>query len=234
MDVLALHLADQLGATGEVAPLVRAAGLQHAAVVAEQLQVVHALQDLVAELRVADALVGIQAGGNGVLAEHGADAVVLADLAQEVDGAQGRGPVEVVDHACGIVALEAQEAADLGLQVAHPLGHGVLGVQGPFGRRPRITDQPGGAAHESQRLVAGQLEPAHQEQLDQVAQVQARRGGIEAAVIRDGVAGEELFQLRLVGGDVDKAAPLQLLPDIGEAGVVLLGSRSLSWDTNLS
>ena len=62
VDVLALDLADEVGAAGEVAPLVRAAGLQHAAVVAEQLQVVHALQDLVAELRVADALVGVQAG----------------------------------------------------------------------------------------------------------------------------------------------------------------------------
>ena len=67
VDVLALNLADELGAAGEVAPLIRAAGLQDAAVVAEQLQVVHALQDLVAEFRVADAFVGTQAGGDGVL-----------------------------------------------------------------------------------------------------------------------------------------------------------------------
>ena len=75
--------------------------------------------------------------------------------------------------------------------------------------------------------MAGQLDPAHEQQLDQVAQVQARRGRIEAAVIRHGVAGEELFELRLIRGDVDKAAPFQLLPDIGKAGVVLLGIENI-------
>ena len=56
-----LDAADQVGAAGEVAPLVAAAGLEHAAVVAVELQEVHALQDLVAELGVADALVGVEA-----------------------------------------------------------------------------------------------------------------------------------------------------------------------------
>ena len=75
--------------------------------------------------------------------------------------------------------------------------------------------------------MAGELEPAHEQQLDQVAQVQARRRRIEAAVIRHGVTGEELLELRLIRGDVDKAAPFQLLPDIGEAGVVLLGIENI-------
>ena len=120
-----------------------------------------------------------------------------------------------------------RKRSDLGLQVAHPLGDGLLGVEGAFRRRTRIADQARGAAHESERLVAGQLEPAHEQQLHQVAQVQARRGRIEAAVIRDRVAGEQLFELRLIRGDVDKAAPFQLLPDIGKAGVVLLGIENI-------
>ncbi len=68
-----------------------------------------------------------------------------------------------------------------------------------------------------------ELQTAHEQELDQVAQVQARRGGVESAVIGDGVTGEELFQFLFIGGDVDQSAPLQLLPDIGEGGVVLLG-----------
>jgi hypothetical protein len=71
--------------------------------------------------------------------------------------------------------------------------------------------------------VAGELQAPHEEKLDQVPQVQARCRGVEPAVIRDRVSGEEFLQFHLVGGDVDEAAPFELLPDVGEAGVVLLG-----------
>ncbi len=104
-------------------------------------QVVQSLQDLVAELGVADALVGVEARADGILLEHRADAVVLADVAQEVDRAQRRGPVEVVDDAGGVVALEAQEALDLRAQVADPLGDGLLRVQRALGGRPRVADR---------------------------------------------------------------------------------------------
>ena len=56
-----LGAVDEVGAAGEVAPLVAAAGLQHAAVLPVELEEVEALQDLVAELGVADALVGVEA-----------------------------------------------------------------------------------------------------------------------------------------------------------------------------
>ena len=52
--------------------------------------------------------------------------------------------------------------------------------------------------------------------------MEAGSGGIEAAIVRDRSAGEELFQLCFVGGDVDQATPLKLLPDVGKGGVVLL------------
>ena len=70
--------------------------------------------------------------------------------------------------------------------------------------------------------MAGQLQPAHEEQLDQVSQVEARRGGIEPAIVRNRPAGEEFFKLCLVGGHVDQATPFQLLPYVGKSGVVLL------------
>ncbi|MCY1218686.1 hypothetical protein D9M72_306350 [compost metagenome] len=223
MHVLALHLADKFGTAGEVAPLVRAAGLQDTAVVTEELEVVHALQDLVAELGVTDALIRTETGGNGILAEHGADPEVLADFAKEIDGAKRGSPVEVIDHPGGVVAVKAQEAAHLGLKVPDPFGNGVLGVQGAFRRRPRITDQAGGSAYQAQRLVAGELKAAHQEQLHEVAQVQAGSGWIEPAVIGDRVPGEQLFQFHFISGYVDQAAPVELLPDVGKGRIVLLG-----------
>ena len=70
----------------------------------------------------------------------------------------GRGPVQVVDHPGGVVALEAEEALDLGLQFADPFGDGLRGVQDAFGRLPRITDQARGTAHQPEGLVAGQLD----------------------------------------------------------------------------
>ena len=54
------------------------------------------------------------------------------------------------------------------------------------------------------------------EQLHEVAQVQARRGRVEPAVVRDRLAGEQLVQRGLVGRDVHEAAPDELLPDVLE------------------
>ena len=88
---------------------------------------------------------------------------------------------------------------------------------------PRVADEPGRAADEPERLVAGELDAAHREQLHEVAEVQARRGRVESAVVRDRLAREQLFQRGLVGGDVHEAAPDELLPDVVERGVVVLG-----------
>ncbi|KAG7666465.1 hypothetical protein KSW81_008414 [Nannochloris sp. 'desiccata'] len=125
-----LGFAHEVDAAREIAPLVAAAGLQHAAVVEVQAPKVEALQDLVAELGVADALVAVEARAHGVFLEHRADAVVLADVAQELDRAHRRRPVEVVDELRGIRPLEGEEARHLALQVAHPFRDHGLVVQG--------------------------------------------------------------------------------------------------------
>ena len=170
----ALRLAHQFGAGGEVAPLVGAARLQRAAVAAEQLEVVHALQHLVAELGVRDALVGVEAARDGVLGDHGAEPEVLAHVAQQLDRGHVLGPVEVVDHARGVVALEGHVRLDLRADALHPLVDEVHGVEHAVALILGVADEAGGAAHEQQRLVAGVLEPTHGEDLHEVADVQAR------------------------------------------------------------
>ena len=105
-------------------------------------------------------------------------------------------------------------------QVADPLGDGLLGVQRALGGRARVADESGGSADESERPVPGELQPAHQQQLDEVAEVQARRRRVEAAVVRDRIAREQLAQSRLIGGDVHEAAPDDLVPDVLERRVV--------------
>src|SRR5699024_11402404 len=176
---------DQLHAGEQVAPLVVAAGLQGAAVAAVQLQEVHALQDLVAELGEADALVTGQAPGHGVLGEHGAQAEVFADLTQHVDCGEVFGPVEVVHQQGRVLPVEVEELGNLGVQPARPVGHDLLGVQVTFPGHTRVTDHAGRTAHQGDRPVPGALQVPQQHQLHEVSVMQAGGGGIEAAIVGD-------------------------------------------------
>ena len=104
-----------------------------------------------------------------------------------------------------------------------PTPPGLPGVQGAFGFRPGIADEAGGTADEAEGLVPRELETPHDDELHQVAEVQARSRGVESAVIRDRLAREELFQRSPVGRHVHVATPDEFLPDVLEGGVVLLG-----------
>ncbi len=211
---LAVGLADQVRAGREVAPLVAAAGLQRAAVAAVQLQVVHALEDLVAELGVADARVGVQPSGDGLLGDHVVDAEVLAHVAQQADRGHPGGPVQVVDHARRVRALEVEEPRDLAAQALDPAGHRLGVVEHALGGGLRVADQTGGAADQAEREVPRLLDPAHGEDLDQVAEVQAGRRRVEAAIERDRAVRERLAQCVLVGGQGDQPTPPQLVDDV--------------------
>ena len=87
------------------------AELQRDAVVAVEVEEVQRLEQHVAELRVADPR--FEPALHDVARQHPVDREVLADVAQEVDRRQARGPVVVVDHRRGVVALEGQERLNL-------------------------------------------------------------------------------------------------------------------------
>ena len=88
------------------------------AVVAVEVEEVHRLQEHVAELGVADAR--LEPGAHDVARQHPVDREVLADVAQEVDRRQARGPVVVVDHRRRVGALEGEERLDLARAPAPP------------------------------------------------------------------------------------------------------------------
>ena len=104
---------------------------------------VHALQDLVAELGVADSGIRVKSRGNGVLLQHGADPEVLADLAQKVDRTERCRPVKVIDKRYSVHALGAQKSRDLTLETGNPLPHGVSSVERALRGWPRVTDESG-------------------------------------------------------------------------------------------
>src|SRR5690625_3783998 len=99
---------------------------------------VETLQNLVTELCVADAFLGVQPRSDGVFLEHRANPEMFTDFPEEVDGAQVRGPVEVVDDAHRVVSLGGQEPANLGFEPPHPLRDRLAIIERTFSRRTRI------------------------------------------------------------------------------------------------
>ena len=115
-----LGATNQVGSAREVAPLVAATGLQHTAVAAEQLEVVQSLQNLVAELGVTDAGVGIQARADGIK--------ILAELKEQAQAEAAR----ITANAQATIEAERQNAlnslkAEVGT-LALSLASGVIGA----------------------------------------------------------------------------------------------------------
>ena len=149
----AFDSSDQLDSGRDVAPLIAAPELQRAAVVAEELQVIHRLQQHVGELGVGDAL--FQPVPHHVASQHPIDREVLADVAQEVEHWHRPCPVKVVDDPCGVLPREVDKTLDLPPNAFHPGGHRLFGVEDPLAGLFWITDQSGRSADQNQGMVPG-------------------------------------------------------------------------------
>ncbi len=206
-----LHAADQFDAVDDVAPLLRSAELQGAAVAAVQFQEVGRLHQHVVELEEGQRLFVGQPGLDELEGHHAIDGEVHAVVAQELDVAQLLQPLGVVGHdRVGGPVAEPQE------RVKGPFDAGDVGVDHLVGeQRARlvlvggIADLGGAPAHQHDRPVAGLLQPAQGHDLHQTAHVQTRGGGVKADVGRDRTGQGGLVQSLQVGGLVDMAALLQ-------------------------
>ena len=213
----ALHATNEVHAGGQVAPLVAAAQLQRASVAAVQLQVIDRLHDLVAELGVADAT-GLEPGTDRLLGQHPADAEVLADVAQPIDGGHLGRPVEVVHDRRRIRPGEVEIALHLGSDSLDPCLDHLRVVQGPFaGSSTRIPHQTGRPADEADGPVARLLEAAHRHEQDEIAEVKAGGGRVEPAVERDRAVRQRRAQVVEVGVVGNHAPPLEVV-EHGGAG----------------
>ena len=110
---------------------------------------------------------------------------------------------------------------------SHPVGHGLAVVELPLRGRPGVADQPGGTADEDDGLVAGPLQRPQHHELQQVPDVQARRGRVEAAVVGDRPLGEVGTQRGLVGALGDQPAAVQLVDHVVPSqGTILPGASA--------
>jgi hypothetical protein len=184
--VAAQHAVDQIDPRHDVAVLVRARHLHAAVEAAMQVQEVVRLQQHVAELGVADALLAIvQTVAHRVSLDHRVDREVLPDVAQHVDEAEPVEPRGVVDDPRAVRALRIEID-----QLLHDLA--LTGDIGPdrffIEERAldvlarRIADLARAAAHQDDRLVSGVLPVLEQHHRDDVADREAVLRGIEAAI----------------------------------------------------
>lgn len=189
------------------------------------------LQQHVAELGVADAVVAFHPGTHAILGHHGVDGKVLSDVAQKIEERDGGRPRIIVDQASGVAGtLEVEEAAELTLDAVDVVGELLAREQialGGFARR--IADHAGRATCQRDGVVTGELKPAEHELAHEMADVQAFPSRVEAAIQRDRALGEALIQRREVGTVGDEAAPLEIFEEVhGQKGQRCGGPRALS------
>ena len=148
------HAAAKIDAVDDVAPLVGAAHLQHAAVALMQFDEIVGLQDHVVEFEEREFLLPIEPQLHGIEAQHAVDREVAADVAQEVDVVERVQPVGVVRHdRAGAEIEKAREhRADRG-DIGVDLRGAQQGAAGILARR--IADLAGAAAHQRDRTMPG-------------------------------------------------------------------------------
>src|SRR5699024_11126970 len=85
-------------------------------------------------------------------------------------------------------------------------------------RHPRIADEAGGAADESERIVPGLLQAGGGQQLHEVAHVQARRRRVETDIIGQRLGVQCFLEGGLVGRNRDEAAGFEFAEYVGHFG----------------
>ncbi|MPL94363.1 hypothetical protein SDC9_40516 [bioreactor metagenome] len=183
-DLAVEHPARQVDAVDDVAPLVRAAHLQQTAITAVQLEEVIGLQDHVVEFEEAQRLLAIESRLHRLERQHPVHREVPADVAQEVEVVQVVKPLGVVAHhravrLIAVIEVAREDALHAGDVLIDLLGR----QQRPlFRAEGGVAHLGGAAAHQRDRLVAGLLEPAQQHDVEQMAHMQRRRGGVIADI----------------------------------------------------
>ena len=131
VDLFAQLLAAEINSRGDIAPLIAAADLEFAIVIAAKDVKIESLEEHVAELGVADAdLTVFHAGAHALLADHLVDGKMLADIAQEIEIRHVCRPCRVIDQLGGIVfRVEVQQSPKLFLDAGNIGRDGLLAEQ---------------------------------------------------------------------------------------------------------
>ena len=206
---------DQFGSGDHVAPLILPAHFEFAAVVAvENIEVVP-LQDRIVEFEEGEAV--FQPGFDRFLRQHPVDAEDAAHFAEHLDVADFAEPVGIVDEERLPVGV-VDEAPELRPQTADIFRDGFECHHRP-GRDPprRVADLRGRTSDQNDRNMPRLLQQPHRHHRQQMADVQAVAGRVEADVEPDLFRGQKFFDRLLVGLLVAEAPCFEFLIDVHDA-----------------
>ena len=150
----------------------------------------------------------LDAASDVLLGDHFVDREELAHVAQELEEVHGAQPVVVVDQQGGILpAVEADEVRQLLFDAFHVVPDLIHRQQIAFvALHRRVADHARAAAGQHDGPVPEPLQPGQPHQRDQMSDVQAVRGGVEAHVSGDHALAEQFPDAAVVRRPVDEAA----------------------------
>ena len=175
------------------------------------------LQEHVAELGVADAIVAIfHAGADRFLGHHGVDREVLAHVPQEFEVGDGPEPIEIVHQACRIARrIEVEESGQLLLDRGDVVLQHVRGQQVALRGTPAgVTDHAGRSTSQRQGHMTGLLKTSQAQEWYQIAHMQGIGRGIKAAIQGQRSRGETGGQGFQVGAIGVEAPPAQFVENV--------------------
>ena len=210
----AFLLADEFDARDDVSLLVVAAHLEAAVVRPAEMPEVVRLEQRVGELGEGDALLRVVEPRLDVfLRDQVVHREVLPRVAEELDESELPEPVVVVDHERGVLpAVEVEEVGELRLDGREVFGHLLERQQiALLALSRRVADQAGSGARDRDRPVPEALHPRQPHQRDQVSDVKAVGGRVEADVGRHHLRAVQRRQAVSVAAPVDVAALFQNL-----------------------
>ena len=187
---------DQLGAGGDVPPLIGTPHLQLDAVKLAQHQEVVALEQHVAELGEGETT--LESRLDTLLRKHVADGEMLSRVTEELDEPEVAKPREVVEQERTVRTAQVDEVRQLGTdRGAVPIER--LSIEQVALRRAtgRIADHPRPAADQRNGATAVQLQTSQRKDTHEVADMEGIGTRIEADVGTDrGSGGETLIEAR--------------------------------------
>lgn len=201
--------AREVHARDDVDLLVVAAHLERAAVFVVEVVEVEGLEQDVGELGVGYRLVGVEDAAADVFAvDEEADGEVFSRVAQEFYVVFVFEPVVVVyEQRAVFAAVEVEEVAELVRYAGHVVEYLLFGEQVALGAfAGRVAYASRAAARYRDGAVSEALEPRESHYGDEVADVEAVRGRVEAYVAGDHVVFEVFFKLLVVARPLDEAA----------------------------
>jgi hypothetical protein len=148
-----------------------------------------------------------QTGCHHFLGQHGIDIEEFPVVPEEFEEGNLRQPVVVIHHG---EAVFTEEFLHLGGEAFCIVPDGFLGLEDTL-RLPAggIADGAGTAADNDDRMVAGQLEPLQDHKGNEMTDVHAVTGGIDATVEGNGFFPYQFVQSFFIGLLVHSAAPFQ-------------------------